>query len=219
MLAVTLADEFNIILHAAPGIGKTTAMVMAMISYCTKEIESTQVLCFTPTFESVMEVRSLTARLFKYTDITCNTVTNAKKWNGIRSHILIGTPIELAKLVAEENLLEHVKLICFDDADFSMTFESVANNVLSCSSAKTLAVTSSMHKDLKNLSNQTAEVLVFKTNKMNLLHTNVMHIMVNNEKDDRQEILDKILSTLRPQDRAVVFCNVSNLSKILKFKF
>lgn len=214
MLAINLADDSNIIMHGLPGVGKTTAMAIAMVAHCNENVHEIQVLCFVSTYESAM----LIASLCKYTKITCNTVTSADKWKEIKSTILIGTPIELSKLAGEQMLSERVNFICFDDADLSMPFESVSSNVLRRSSAKVLCVTSSMNKTLLELSNQNGTAVVFKSETKDLLNISVKHLMVNSKEDERFEVLLKILLVMRPQDRVVVFSNVSDsMIKIFEF--
>lgn len=70
----------------------------------------------------------------------------------IESHILIGTPFELGILVSEQQLLKNVKLICFDDADFSLSFKSITEKVLNHYSGQILTVSTFMNTDLINLS-------------------------------------------------------------------
>lgn len=208
MLTISLAEDSNIMMHDVAGTGKTIAMVISMISHCQEEVTEVQVLCFTPSFEATMQLKTVADQLLKYTRLTCNTVTHYKGWDGIKSSILIGTSLELIKLVAEQALLDQVKLICFDDADVTIPFKGVSEKVLNCSQAKVLSVSNSMSPELMEMSKQ-RDYEVFKIIEKKSLELAIDHLMVSNKVDDKFDFLMTILSTMRPQDRAVVFCDVS----------
>lgn len=65
MLSVNLANDSNTIVYDIPGVGKTTAMVISMLSHCNEHLNETQVLSFAPTYESVKEIASMTAEMSK----------------------------------------------------------------------------------------------------------------------------------------------------------
>lgn len=213
ILYINLTEQSSVLWHGLPSTGKTTAMIFSMISHCNENLTETQVLCFAPTFEATQQLEEMTVQMSKFTKVTCSTINYNKAWDGDKTHILIGTSLELVKLVSEHSLLKYVKLICFDDADFTLPFHTVSSGVLNRSSAKRLFITSSLNKDVLRLSNQGVihnALKVFKVDKKDLLKIPVDHLLIGTTRDEKFESLLKILNVMRSEDRAIIFSMVRN---------
>lgn len=161
-----------------------------------------------------MQMLELTLKIAKYTQIRVSTVTENKGWCGDKkSHIIIGTPIQLSRLVERENLLNHVNLICFDDADLTVPFADVYDKVLNMATAKTMTITSSISEKIVN---KFAQSEVFKVPRYGILNINVKHYMIVVSKEEKMQFLLSIIKAI-PSHRIIIFCKVRFIFSIKFF--
>lgn len=203
MLAINLGWNANVVWQGLPGIGKTTAMVLSMLCHCDPDFHHTQILCLTASYEATRTVVQMVQNLAHY-PITCQAITYDQPWNGISSQILVGTALEMAKLASTISL-QYIKLICFDDADLTMPFSLVSENILKPTGAKIFATTSSLNKTILS---KAAPCELFAINKHDVLKLNITHMIISHT-DDKMLTLSKIFEAMGPKDRAAVFCRVT----------
>lgn len=211
-----MATDSNVVLHGTPGIGKTTAMVLAMLLHCDHNVSETQILCFTATQEATVQTHFLVTQLSKFTKNTCDTVYFNKPLKINKSHIVVGTSLELAKSVPN---MDHVKLICFDDADLTMPFTEVSTKILDKivnQNTKLLLVSSSLNEVMLRKCGK--NVHIFKIARAKLLEMPIRHIIVEVETAvvSKLECLMELLELITSQDRGVIFCMVNFNIRILK---
>lgn len=118
-------------------------------------------------------------------------------------------PLELCRLAKEnpEHMLSFVKLICFDDADMTVSSSAIKTDILSYSSAKLLMATSTLNQELTNQN----VPIVFKIDKTHVLEIPVEHLLTNTTDANKLNLLSKVVEVLDTTDRAIVFCKVSFL--------
>lgn len=196
-----------VILQDFPGTGKTTAMAFGMIAHCDENLDETQVLCVVPTFEAANELAVLIANLTKYCCITCNVACSIKKWNGMKTTIMIGTPQEITDLVKSSAIsMSYINLICFDDADLTVGFQTVAETFFFPVQKKVLIVTTVLCKSIFAVVPKKAHV--FKTLHNDLSQVPVKHLMLMTTNAEKIDLLRHIIASVRPASRVLVFCKV-----------
>lgn len=99
---------------------------------------------------------------------------------------MIGTPLQLSKLFDDEASLKYITSICFDDADFTATFKTICNRILRKCSAKSLMITSSLNKQIVELSNRAGKSLeTFKTHLSEVQWIPLDHFLVDTDEAEK----------------------------------
>lgn len=150
-IPIILGETTNIFVLDRLGIGKSTAIVIAAAELVDVSHSTTQVLCFVYNKLGAVQMKKRMDLLNKYTRVRSNAVYTGQPFTSENAtcHILIGTPLELAKVVLNDQIpVNHVRAVFFDDADVTMQFDATKSAILKLSGfANFIAFSSSIvHK-------------------------------------------------------------------------
>lgn len=150
-LPYILAETNNMLVLGQIGNGKSTAIAIAMAKLVTTtkcmetKWSSIQVLCFVHKAIGAVQMKRRLDLLNKYSLVTSNT---GRPLTSViaKSHILIGTPQELAKVVLNDQIpVNRVEFVFFDDADVTMKFDCTKSAIIKLSGfAKFIGYSSSV---------------------------------------------------------------------------
>lgn len=153
-LPYILDETNNMLVLGQIGNGKSTAIAIAMAELVTTTMcmetkwSSIQVLCFVHTAVGAVQMKKRLDLLNKYSLVTSNTIYTGSPLTSViaKSHILIGTPQELAKVVLNDQIpVNRVKFVFFDDADVTMKFDCTKSAIIKLSGfAKFIGYSSSV---------------------------------------------------------------------------
>lgn len=147
-LPIILAEAANILVLAQIGNGKSTAIAIAMSELVNISNSCTQILCFVHTSIAAAQMKIRMDLLNKYTWVTSDVIYTGRPLTSAsaKAHILIGTPLEIAKVVLNDQIpVNRVRFVFFADADVTMKFDSTKSAIMKLSGfAKFFAFSSSV---------------------------------------------------------------------------
>lgn len=120
-----LRARTNVAISLPPDSGKSLIICTAICDSIDTSIPSIQAVCFAYTLDSILCLKKRIESIGKYVDGLKIGIV----YHGVRVpddvHILIGTPLEMVKHIAGNDLRCKIKIACFDDADVTSQFKEV----------------------------------------------------------------------------------------------
>lgn len=143
-----------------------------------------------------------------HTNIQSNIVHHGQAHNhSFFSHIIIGTPLHLAKLLSQSIIpMNEIKLVCFDDADISGQFEKVQEVICSLPMTQFLLASSSSIRYFDSIIPELSSVC-----EDDISHRGMMHYyMVPESFIEKMDQLKTIISGLcrKTSEQIIIFCSV-----------
>ncbi|KAL5563781.1 hypothetical protein UlMin_033528 [Ulmus minor] len=119
----------DLIAQADNGSGKTTCLVLGMLSRVDPNLKAPQAFCICPTRELAMQNKEVVQKMGKHTGLTieCVVPTDSSQFTNhipinkrapLSAHIVVGTPGTIKRWYSAKKLaLNNVKMLVFDEAD------------------------------------------------------------------------------------------------------
>lgn len=117
-------NDNNVTFELPHACGKTTALLILLMSFIRQDNDDVQVIYFTPDAHCALQVYEMATTLAKFTRIKISLVMRG---HSLRScQIIIGTPLEICSQVKEVNTnMGRLNYICGDDADKTLPYKIV----------------------------------------------------------------------------------------------
>lgn len=198
-MAAIFSQENNVFFQAQIGSGKTLVLLLAMAHRINRENQNCQAIFLGANVEAVYLAQKRFNEL-THSTISNNAVSFDHKFS-TTAQVMFGTPIELAKLIANSSFYTNdIQILCCDDADLTTSYEN-SQSLISRLQVQVVACSSTMV--------QIQNAINFTINRRNVLSTQIGHFyVVEDDWEEKLKICYRLANKL-DDNQAIVFCPVN----------
>lgn len=216
----------------SPGLGKTTAAVCKFMNAIEPEKKRLQCIFFCMNFECAYQAYRLSQQITNTVNAKLVNKDSFREGGAQDTQVIFGSSHDIVDYTVRYNIdWSSIKLVCFDDADRSMSFVKVENSVLKKLNpeAKIMIITSTIRMDPKSqsLKEKLSQIrgesveenyVTYERTQTKTEHYAVEHSSSRPKLQILNDICGLLIDTQNQKSKIIVFCKDQSQAQDLNLK-